>query len=292
MAIYRYPPEVHEFVKEWAPKMRDQELAAKCNAELGTNFTTSKMKAFRGNHGYRNYQKQWTPEEYWKYQTKYPQGMYEFVRDNSWGVSSREMAELVNEKFGTDFTPTQMKAFRQRHGIKSGVTGWYQKGHAPGNKGKKLEEYVKDPARVEDIRRRISATQFKKGQMPPNEKQIGDITIRNVYSRHGEVVEQYKYIKVSMEGGYWDRWTPLHRKVWEDHNGPIPKDMCIGFKDGNTLNCDINNLMLMSRAEISTMTKKGLRFEDPDLTETALYMVRLQQAANKRRKNGKAKDGD
>ena len=55
MAVYRYPPEVHEFVKEWAPKMRDQELAAKCNEELGTSFTASSMKAFRGNHGYRNF---------------------------------------------------------------------------------------------------------------------------------------------------------------------------------------------------------------------------------------------
>ena len=291
--VSRYPEVVHVFVKNNCTKMTDEELARICNEYFGTEFTDSKMKAFRANHHYLCGRTPWrTREENLSNPKNFPKEMYEYVRDNSWHVSSKDLAERVNAKFGMNYTANQMKSFRQRYGIKSGLTGWYQKGHAPGNKGKKLEEYVKDPARVEDIRQRISATQFKKGQTPPNEKQIGDITIRNVYSRHGEVVEQYKYIKVSMEGGYWDRWTPLHRKVWEDHNGPIPKDMCIGFKDGNTLNCDINNLMLMSRAEISTMTKKGLRFEDPDLTETALYMVRLQQAANKRRKNGKAKDGD
>ena len=285
--VSKYPEIVHVFVKNNCTKMTDAELARICNEYFGTEFTDSKIRAFRHNHGYMSGRPtHLATEEYMK--RHYPAGMYEYIRDNSWGVSSKEMAERVNDLFGTNWSPVKIKQFRQRHGIKSGVTGWYQKGHSPGNKGKKLEEYVKDPARVEDILRRISATQFKKGQTPPNEKQIGDITIRNVYSRHGEVVEQYKYIKVSMEGGYWDRWTPLHRKVWEDHNGHIPKDMCIGFKDGNTLNCDINNLMLMSRAEISTMTKKGLRFDDPDLTETALYMVRLQQAANKRRKNGKA----
>ena len=136
MAVYKYPQEVHDFVKKWSPKLRDQELAKACNEELRTSFTAQSMKAFRGNHGYRNGKKQWTKEEYWKYQTRYPQGMYEFVRDHSWGVSSKEMAEMVNKKFGTNFTPTMMKQFRQRHGIKSGLTGWYQKEHTPGNKGK------------------------------------------------------------------------------------------------------------------------------------------------------------
>ena len=49
MAVYRYPPEVHELVKKYAPVMRDQELAEKCNQELGTQFTANKMKQFRGN---------------------------------------------------------------------------------------------------------------------------------------------------------------------------------------------------------------------------------------------------
>ena len=278
MAVYRYPPEVHEFVQEWAPKLRDQELAAKCNAELGTNFTPAKMKAFRGNHGYRNYKKQWTPEEYWKYQTQYPQGMYEFIRDNSWGVSSKEMAEMVNEKFGTDFSPTQMKSFRQRHGIKSGCTGWYQKGHAPGNKGKKLEEYVTDPERVADIKKRIAPTQFKKGQKAINEYPLGTIAITS---------DGYKIRKRSMTGDLWERWEFLHRAVWEEHNGPVPEGMMVSFRDSNRLNCDIDNLMLITRAENVTLTKMGFRFEDPDLTDAGLNLIRLKKAAKDAKKRKK-----
>ena len=278
MAVYRYPPEVHEFVKEWAPKLRDQELAAKCNAELGTNFTAAKMKAFRGNHGYRNYKKQWTPEEYWKYQTQYPQGMYEFIRDNSWGVSSKEMAEMVNEKFGTDFSPTQMKSFRQRHGIKSGCTGWYQKGHPPGNKGKKLEEYVTDPERVADIKKRIAPTQFKKGQKAINEYPLGTIVITS---------DGYKIRKRSMTGDLWERWEFLHRAVWEEHNGPVPEGMMVSFRDSNRLNCDIDNLMLITRAENVTLTKMGFRFEDSDLTDAGLNLIRLKAAVKNAKKRKK-----
>ena len=47
MAVYRYPQEVHDFVKEWAPKLRDKELAEACNRKFGTSFTAGSMKAFR-----------------------------------------------------------------------------------------------------------------------------------------------------------------------------------------------------------------------------------------------------
>lgn len=268
----RYPPEVEEFVREWSPKMRDQELAVKVNEALGTHFTASSLKAYRGNHGIRNYQKQLSKEEYWKYQTKYPQGMFEFIRDNSWGVSSKEMAEMVEEKFGYHFTQTGMKQFRQRHGIKSGVTGWYQKGHAPGTKGKTIEEICKhDPEKLA----RVRATQFKKGDRPVNELPVGSITV---------TTDGYKIRKKQMEGSLWERWEFLHRAVWEEHNGPIPKGMMVSFKDSNKLNCDIDNLMLITKGENSALTRYGYRFDDPDLTEAGLNVVRLKQAAAKKRR--------
>lgn len=272
---YRYPSQVHEFVKTNAPKMRDSMLAEECNKALGTHFTASSIKAFRGNHGYRNGKKQWTKEEYWKYQTRYPKGMYEFIRDNSWGVSSKEMAEMVNEKFGTSLTQSGMKQFRRRHGIKSGVTGWYQKGRAPGTKGKTIEEICKhDPEKLA----RVRSAQFKKGDRPMNEMPVGTIVTNS---------QGYLIRKKQMEGGQWDRWEFLHRAVWEEHNGPVPEGMIVIFKDGNRQNCDLGNLMLVSRGELVTMAKKGYRFEDPDLTEAAAGMVRLMIKANKKRKKTK-----
>ena len=272
MAVYRYPQEVHEFVKEHAPQMRDAELAEACNAELGTAFTKRTMKAFRGNHGYRNYMKQWSSEDYWKHQKLYPQGMLEFIRENSWGVSSKEMAEMVNERFGTDFTPQRMKVFRARRGIKSGPPGWYRKGRPPANKGHRQSEYC-TPEKLAASK----ATWFKDGNHPPNELPVGAIT----------ECKGYLIRKKAMKGGQWDRWEFLHRAVWEEHHETIPNGMCIMWKDGNRQNCDIDNLMLVDRSELTAMHKKGYVFEDPDLTEVALNIVRLQQTANHRRKGAK-----
>lgn len=272
--IYAYPQEVHDFVKEHCTKLRDKELARACNEALGTDFTAQRMKSFRANHKYCNGKKQWSKEEYWKYQTRYPQGMYEYIRDNSWGVSSKEMAERCNEKFGTNWTPTGMKQFRQRHGIKSGVTGWYQKGHPPGTKGKTLEEICKyDQEKLA----RVRSGQFKKNHIPHNHVPVGTVT----------VVQGDKLIKVSETGEQWERWRYLSRVVWEEHNGPIPEGMCISFKDGDNMNCDISNLMMITKSESAAMTGYKLRSEDPDLTMAGLGMVRLKQKAEKIRKGRK-----
>lgn len=272
--VYRYPLEIEDFVRDWSPKMRDPELAIKVNETFGTSFTAQSLRAYRGNHKIRNYQKQLSREEYWKYQTKYPRGMYEYIRDNSWGVSSKEMAERVEEKFGYEMTPTCMRQFRQRYGIKSGCTGWFRKGRAPGNKGKKLEEYVGDPEKLA----RIRAAQFKKGERPMNEMQVGAIVVNS---------DGYKLRKKQMEGSLWERWEFLHRAVWEQHNGPIPKGMVVTFKDSNKLNCDIDNLMLITKGENCTLTRLGYRFEDPDLTMAGLRVVQLKQAAAKKRRTKK-----
>lgn len=274
----KYSKEVHEFVKTHAPGMRDRELAEFCNRELGTSFTPQSLKSFRGNYGYRNYMGQWSKEDYWKYQDRYPQGMYEFIRDNSWGVSSKEMAELCNQKFGTTWTATGMKQFRQRHGIKSGETGWYQKGHVPGNKGKKLEEYITDPERAKAIREKIAKTQFKKGQRPQNELPIGAIVVND---------EGFKLRKKQMDGGQWDRWEFLHRAVWREYYGEIPEGMMIVFRDGNRANCDISNLIMISKQENAALNKLGLRSEDPDLTEAGVNLVRLRFAVKEARKRAK-----
>ena len=74
MGIYAYPPEIEDFVRQMAPLLRDRELAVAANEKFGTEFTADKMKSYRGNHGIRNYKKQLSHEEYWKYQTRWPAG--------------------------------------------------------------------------------------------------------------------------------------------------------------------------------------------------------------------------
>lgn len=47
----------------------------------------------------------------------------------------------------------------------------------------------------------------------------------------------------------------LHRYVWEQANGPIPKNMVVHHKDFNRGNWELNNLELLTRAEHITLHK-------------------------------------
>ena len=46
------------------------------------------------------------------------------------------------------------------------------------------------------------------------------------------------------------RWQMVHRLVWEEHNGPIPKGYAIQFLNGDRQDCRIENLALISRQHL------------------------------------------
>lgn len=82
------------------------------------------------------------------------------------------------------------------------------------------------------------STEFKKGHQPTSTKHDGAITVRNRNQT------PYQYIRISK-----CNWMLLHRKVWEDANGPIPRGHVIRFRNGNTLDVRLENLECISRSE-------------------------------------------
>lgn len=116
----------------------------------------------------------------------------------------------------------------------------FNKGSVPSNKGKKQTEYMSAEA-IE----RSKSNRFKKGDLPHNSIGVkdGDIRIRQDNKTLNNP-KPYKFIRLSL-----GKWYPLHQKIWEDQNGKVSKGMCLWFKDGDTLNCVIENLELITRAE-------------------------------------------
>lgn len=64
----------------------------------------------------------------------------------------------------------------------------------------------------------------------------------------------YYTISSSKEG---NRGKHLHRLIYEDHYGPIPKGMQIHHIDGDTTNNDISNLQMVSISEHNRIHKVG-----------------------------------
>lgn len=114
--------------------------------------------------------------------------------------------------------------------IEGGKKNRFTKGHTPFNKGMKMPEHVYQKCKV---------SMWKPGHIPHNWKPDGTILER--IDKTGRV---YKYYKVKNS-----HWILYHHKVWTDYYGPIPSKHVVSFKDGNSMNCDISNLELITMAE-------------------------------------------
>lgn len=123
--------------------------------------------------------------------------------------------------------------------------------------------------------RKVSPDAIQKGHRPINEMPLDAICRSS---------EGYLQIKVAMQGTQYERWTPLHRYIWEQANGPVTEKHFVIFKDGNRDNCTLDNLMLISRGESLVMGRKGYYSDNPDLTEAGVNLVRLRIAAHKKKK--------
>ena len=148
----RYPRKVHEFISENVAGRTTRELAALVNEKFGPLFTESSMNAYMRNHKLRSGTPPGIPVDL---PTKlFPQAVRDYILANYKGTGHRAMTDLLNAEFGTNYTVVQIKAFYGRNKLDSGLTGRFEKGRVPPNKGKKG---VCAPG--------CERTQFKKGAL-------------------------------------------------------------------------------------------------------------------------------
>jgi hypothetical protein len=121
-------------------------------------------------------------------------------------------------------------------GSQIGAQFRFVKGQVPPNKGLRRPGYSIGRGRMEQ-------TTFKKGQTPRNWQPVGSIRTNSE-----------GYLEVKVREGMWNAregqaWQLLNREVWKRERGPIPPGHLVVFKDGDRMNCAIENLELISTAD-------------------------------------------
>ncbi len=111
-----------------------------------------------------------------------------------------------------------------------------------------------------------NSTSFKKGNKPHNTKEDGAISIRKDTSGCS-----YKYIRISESN-----WELLQFVNWRKVHGEIPKGYILIFKDGDSINCEVSNLELISREE--NMKRSSIH----NYPEELIPVVRLIGKLNKK----------
>ncbi len=194
---------------------------------------------------------------------RYTKEQREFLITNNYMTPAKNLAIMFNDEFGTNITETNIKSFRGNNHLNSGLTGRFERGHIPKNKGKSWNDYMSKEA--QEIARR---TTFKKSNIPHNHKPIG-------YERVN--VDGYVEVKTQEPNVF----ELKHRIVYEQTKGPIPNDCNVAFADGNKSNLDPDNLILVTKSEMLVMNKKSLFKKDRELTKTGHLIAKVIDKQNK-----------
>lgn len=276
MKIWKYPDNVSRFIEEHASEGSISDMVERVNAEMGTSFTYSKMRAYFQNHKLHAAPKKGRPYTGFRLTTPEQDA---FIREHLEGTGHQAMADLLNARFGTSFTKEQIKAYYARNRLNSGLTGRFEAGHVPKNKGRKWDEYM-SPEAQEKVRQ----TQFSKGHTPHNGgTPVGTIRLRH---SHKERPGSHPY--------YWEKvadpnvWRMKHILEWEKVNGPVPDGCMVTFADGDSLNWKIENLVLETRAQHAVRNRWSLRSYDRGSAETAQRIADLKMMVTAKKKGKKA----
>jgi hypothetical protein len=175
----------------------------------------------------------------------------QFLRENYENRKVKEVTALFNDQFGTQLTPPQVRKFIKKRCLSSEWTG---------------------------------PTGFRWGDGRSNWRPVGTERLDT---------KGFIQLKISEPLGsrknHRDGWVPKHVYIWEQTHGKVPSGMVVAFKSGNKLNCEIDNLRLLSRAELLRTNHHGYSRVPDELKPSIVALSKLEVRVFEHSKSKQAK---
>lgn len=244
--------EIQQYIKDTAsPKIKINRMVEMVNEKFGTSYEREQIKGFI----YRNH----LPfANGYRHNLLLTDEQAEYLASIIPGRLSDECARMMNEKYGLNLNRGQIRSWKKNHKVQSGYDTRWRKGQKPWITGMKL------PGRT-------NRGTYTNGHISANNLPIG--TER---THDGRI-----YVKVQ-DGCLNDNWKRKDRIVWEAAHGEMPEDMVIVHLDRDPMNCELDNLMLISRTEhVLSNTQIGLS-NDPEINKVVYTISKLKTAMRRK----------
>ncbi|NTU88451.1 MAG: HNH endonuclease [Actinobacteria bacterium] len=230
--MHRKTPEEVAFLKEIIPGHTYEETLDMFEERFGHRLSKPSLTTWACDNGIKagttSKMRRYTDEE------------REFLDGYVPGHTRKEITDAFNERFEPAITITQVTSYTKNNKLSTGLTGYYEQGHVPANKGTKGMTGA-------------NSASFGPGHVPGNLRPVGS----------ERTSKGYIYIKVRdtiPEGGDWrDLWKMKHRVLWEKEKGPIPEGSLVVFINGDRADVRIENLMIVTKSQHAIMNKFGVR---------------------------------
>lgn len=277
--IWKYPDEITDFVRKHGHEGSIADMQQRVNERFGMDLSYQQMKAFFSNHKIHAAPRKSRKRPKTRITT--PE-MDAFIREHVQGTSHQAMADLVNEHFGAGFTKDQMKSYYARNKLNSGLTGRFEKGTVPANKGKTWDEFMSPEGQANSRK-----TQYKPGHQPHNGgTPIGTVRLRKARKN-----------RLGSKPYYWEKveqpnvWKMKHVLEWERHNGPVPDGCMVTFANGDTLDYRIDNLILETKAQHCVKNRHNIHGYDRESALAANKIADIKMVVTKTKKRKQKRGG-
>lgn len=211
-------------------------------------------------------------------------------------TAGREIAERIGRpltqvyqaaaRFGLEKSAEYIARLKAEASAKlkaSGKAHRFPKGHAPANKGLRRPGFAPG---------RMASTQFKKGHRAGAAQAkwcpIGTVKMNGDGYLRRKIADEPE--SIAGKGASSTNWEFVHRRVWEDAHGPIPDGYRIWWKDGNHLNCALENLELLSGHD--HMMRTRVHNLPPELKEVIVLKGAIRRHITHRSKKNAGKEHD
>lgn len=159
-------------------------------------------------------------------------------------------------------------AFYRKEGLRSGLTGRFEKGSVPWTKGKSWEEQGRSP----EACARSLATCFRKGNRPWNEKPLGSERVSDGYV----LVKAAERRKT--KGGHTMNYRMKARVEYEKSHGPLPGRTKLVRLDGDRSNDSSGNLLAVDQGDLSVANRLRSLGRSPEANLVAIDVARIKRA--------------
>src|SRR5699024_7642693 len=124
-----YTDEHIDYLRKISPGRYNKEITELFNAKFGFNLSVDRVRHIKSRYKIRSN----VPTSKKGRIRLFTLEQQQFIRDNAEGLMSKELTELVNKEFDTEYTVNQITAFKNHRGIKSFVNTRFKKKQEPWN---------------------------------------------------------------------------------------------------------------------------------------------------------------
>ena len=209
----------------------------------------------------------------------------DFIQENAKSFYFRkDLADALNEKFNTDITPSQIKDFLRHNKLKlkQPYHEWTEEEVLFITTA--LKEHSKKDAIMlfnEKFPEKITLAQLKRLQSKYNIAARDDGRLQENHSLNQSPIGtetiwtqgNYKYIGIKIKEP--SVWVHKHIYVYENAYGKLPESHVVIFLDGNTLNCDLDNLMAIEKRINVIMNRRKLPRNSKEETLCSIAIAKL-----------------